>query len=331
MFADYSLDTDWHTFVCIQDGDNQMIYFIIDDEVIASRQSCKVKTDVGMYIGINGNTSTEGQFLGMIDSVELYSKALSLSGYKVNGIDCLDYGKYDYTNESNERMVLPYRIYYPSDYSESDKKYPIILFMHGYGEIGTDNHSQLRITTNQEENKLLTGILERDDCIILVPQCTDPPKYNWVPLNHVWSTGARRNYTEKPTIALEAAQSLFMKIIEDEKVDKDRLYIAGISMGGYATWELLARNPSLFAAAIPICGGGILSSAESLKDTPIWAFHGESDGTVPPSGTKLMVEALKKAGSDKVKATYFPGVGHNCWNNVFATPGVIDWLFSQSK
>ena len=102
-------------------------------------------------------------------------------------------------------------------------------------------------------------------------------------------------------------------------------------MGGYGTWEILARNPELFAAAIPICGGGILSSAESLKDVAIWAFHGEADTTVPPSGTKDMITALKGAGSTKAKATYFPGVGHSCWNNVFAVDGVVDWLYEQHR
>lgn len=334
IFASYKLDTEWHTFMAVQEGDCELIHFFIDGTLIASRPSCDVfRCDVGMYIGINGNTSTEGQFLGQIETIALYKSDLGIKNVKMEGVDGMLKKTYSYTSpKTKETFNLPYRIYYPSDYEESaDKEYPVLLFMHGYGEIGTNNYSQLRITSALEENKLLTNTVKRDNCIIVVPQCTDPPKYNWVNLNHVWSTGARVNYSEDPTISLEAVQSLLNEIIETEKVDTKRLYVAGISMGGYATWELLARNPELFAAAIPICGGGILSSAKSLKDTAIWAFHGESDGTVPVSGTRDMIQALQKAGSTKAKATYFPGVGHSCWNNVFAVEGLEDWLFSQSK
>ena len=102
-------------------------------------------------------------------------------------------------------------------------------------------------------------------------------------------------------------------------------------MGGYGTWELITRNPEVFAAAIPVCGAGIPSMADRLIDIAIWAFHGEADPTVPVSGTRDMEEAIKAAGGTKIQATYFPGVAHNSWIPAFATEELIDWLFSQSK
>ena len=102
-------------------------------------------------------------------------------------------------------------------------------------------------------------------------------------------------------------------------------------MGGYATWEMLARYPEVFAAAIPVCGSGIPSMADKLVNIPIWAFHGLEDGTVPPKGTQDMEEAIKNAGGKLMKATYFPGVGHNSWPNAYATPGLVDWMMEQKK
>ena len=331
-YANFKLDTNWHTFMAVQDGANDVIYFYIDNVVVGSRAACNCVTDIGVYIGINGNTNTQGQFIGQIKEIALYNSTYGYELSRPTGIDSMDKKTYEYTSTTlNQSMSLPYRIYFPTDYSKSDKEYPMLLFLHGYGEIGTNNTSQLRITTAQEENMIIRWMVERDDAIILVPQCHDPAIYNWVGLNHKWSTGAREKLPDNPTVALEAATSLLKEVIEEERVDKSRIYVSGISMGGYGTWEILARNPDLFAAAIPICGGGILSSAESLKDVAIWAFHGTADTTVPMTGTKDMIEALEKAGSTKAKATYFPGVGHSCWNNVFAVDGLIDWLYEQHK
>ena len=102
-------------------------------------------------------------------------------------------------------------------------------------------------------------------------------------------------------------------------------------MGGYGTWEIIARNPDLFAAAVPLCGAGIPSKAADLKDMAIWAFHGLSDPTVPVTGTQDMEKAIKAAGGTKFKATYYSGVGHNVWPYAYAEAGLVDWILSQSK
>ena len=114
-------------------------------------------------------------------------------------------------------------------------------------------------------------------------------------------------------------------------IDKKRIYVCGLSMGGFATWELLSRRPELFAAAIPVCGGGDPRQAEKFKDIPIRVFHGSADGVVLPAFSKLVVEALKKAGSQKVKYTEYAGVGHNSWTETFQNQDVLNWLFQQNR
>ena len=116
-----------------------------------------------------------------------------------------------------------------------------------------------------------------------------------------------------------------------DRVDLSRVYAAGISMGGYGTWELITRRPEVFAAAVPVCGSGIPDMADKLVNMGIWAFHGEADGTVPPQGTRDMEAAIKAAGGTKMKATYFPGVGHDSWIPAYKTEGLMNWLFSQKK
>ena len=237
---------------------------------------------------------------------------------------------YEFSSEDYDYKVdLPVRKYYPTTYETSKEKYPILIFFHGYGEIGHENEKQIRVL--QKPNKLLDMLIETDKCIILAPQCYDPCEFNWVGLNHVWSTGNRDNYPEKPNISLAAAMNLLKEEIETNRVDTDRIYIAGISMGGYACWEALARYPKLFAAAIPVCGGGIRSSCKDLTNIGIRAFHGVIDGTVPYLGTKEMVDTITSLGNKDCIGTYFENIGHNCWDAAYATPHLIDWLFEHHK
>lgn len=236
----------------------------------------------------------------------------------------------EYTDEkTGETFTLPYRVYYPSSYNESDSaKYPLLFFLHGHGECGTDNELHIRVLN--KANRLINMVMEQDNCIIIAPQCPCNVKYEWVPVNHKWDTGSRE-LTPEPTMGLAAAMKILDKFLANDKVDKKRVYAAGISMGGYGTWELITRRPEVFAAAVPVCGSGIPSMADKLVDIGIWAFHGEEDGTVPAQGTRDMEKAIKEAGGTKMKATYFPGVGHDSWIPAYETEGLIEWLFAQSK
>lgn len=238
---------------------------------------------------------------------------------------------YAYKNEkTNTAFDLPYRVYYPSDYStESEKTYPLFFFLHGHGECGIDNEQQIRVLG--KEHRLINMILERDDTIIVAPQCPCSPLHEWVPLFHKWETGSREALTEEPTIGLAAASELLSLFLASGKIDLNRVYAGGISMGGYGIWELITRRPEVFAACIPVCGAGIPSLASRLVDIAIWAFHGDRDNTVPPSGSRDMYEAILAAGGTKARYTELPGVWHDSWIKAYKTEGLVDWLYEQHK
>jgi predicted peptidase len=140
------------------------------------------------------------------------------------------------------------------------------------------------------------------------------------------------------TVGMQAAEALIKEFVgkEENRVDMNRVYVAGISMGGCATWEIMARNPELFAAAIPLCGSGILSTADKLTNIDIWAFHGSADTTVHTEGSRKMYEAIKAAGGTKIIYTELAGQGHSIWNASYTyknaagqTPA--QWLLNQTK
>ena len=118
--------------------------------------------------------------------------------------------------------------------------------------------------------------------------------------------------------------------MKDLPIDAKRVYVTGLSMGGYGTWDLLARKPELFAAGVPVCGGADEATAEAVKGVPVWAFHGAKDGVVKPARSKNMVAALEKAGA-KPKFTEYPTVGHDAWNPAYKDPAMFAWLFAQKK
>ena len=122
---------------------------------------------------------------------------------------------------------------------------------------------------------------------------------------------------------------LLDSVVESLKVDKDRIYLTGLSMGGFGSWTLAASHPKRFAAVAPICGGTSGRHAESLKDVPIWAFHGDNDRVVPIKRTIDIVDAIKAAGGTSVRFTTLEGVGHNSWSSAYATPELYSWMNKQ--
>jgi predicted peptidase len=129
---------------------------------------------------------------------------------------------------------------------------------------------------------------------------------------------------------LAAVFDLIEALCNEHHIDKDRIYLTGVSMGGYGTWDLISRRPELFAAAIPVCGGGDPAQAEKLAKLPIWAFHGDADPLVPVQRLRDMIAAIKKAGGTP-KSTEHKGVGHDAWNATYRDNNVLDWLFAQKK
>lgn len=342
----------WHRITVIMK--NRTIYTYLDGKAVGAFAAKEYTSTTDFYIG--GRNSSDAspvstsQFHGAIDDFKIYDYAFEAKD-SAKSIHAAGYYTYEYVSaDGTQKMTLPYRVYLPTDFNENTNKYPVLYFLHGHGEYGTDNAKQLRVT--KDPNILLDDIVEMDNCIIVAPQtvCDSATNvYEWVasgvgaqPGRHVWDTGMpiRTGTLEETihTVGMQAAEALIKEFVADEKnrVDLNRVYVAGISMGGCGTWEIIARNPELFAAAIPLCGSGILSTAASLKDIDIWAFHGSADPTVLPEGTKKMVDAIQAAGGTKIVYTELAGQGHSIWNPSYTyknaageTPA--QWLLKQTK
>jgi predicted peptidase len=225
-----------------------------------------------------------------------------------------------------ENLRMPYRVLSPKDLAPN-QTYPLVLFFHGSGERGNDNEKQLlhgvqRFATAASRSSY--------PCFLVAPQCpTDLHGQQTM-----W-TGERERMHElklapEPAVPLRTALELFAAILKKLPIDRDKVYLTGISMGGFATWEALIRQPHDFAAAIPVCGGGDANHAERIKHIPIWAFHGANDSTVSVQCSRSMIEMLKKAGGNP-RYTEYPGVGHNSWDRAYAEPELLSWLFSQKR
>jgi predicted peptidase len=221
---------------------------------------------------------------------------------------------------TNAGWNLPYQFYKPK--FKNDKKQPLILFLHGAGERGNDNRKQLihvipYITSDSFQQK--------HPCYILAPQC--PSDNYWAPVNRFeWSFIQGGEMTNSMTGVLE----LLDQIQRIHEIDSERIYIVGLSMGGFGTFDLTARRPDLFAAGVPICGGGDLSRIENIKKTPLWIFHGEKDSVVPVQKTREIFEAIKKE-EKHFLYTEYQGKDHGIWEIAIRENGLWEWVFSQEK
>ena len=216
-------------------------------------------------------------------------------------------------------FTLGYRMLPPKNV-ESDKKYTLVVFLHGAGERGIDNHVQL---IHALPKFVQPEIREKFPCYVIAPQC--PVGQQWV--NTPWGL-KQHDMPQQMSDSLAAVSSLIDDLQKDYPIDASRIYVMGISMGGYGTWDLIMRFPKRFAAAVPICGGADIKQASLIKDLPIWAFHGDSDTAVPTYRSQSMVAALKEAGGNP-KYTEFPNCGHNAWTPAIETPELLPWLFSK--
>lgn len=223
--------------------------------------------------------------------------------------------------------TLPYRLLLPENYDAS-KKYPLVFFLHGAGERGNDNEKQLV----HGAKLFLKEEVRRDyPAIVVFPQC--PQNSFWSNVDFRMENGKRVfgfKAQGEPTIAMKLAQELLYSIMKDYPVNKRQVYAGGLSMGGMGTFEIVRRNPKLFAAAFPICGGGEPTTASVMKKTKWWVFHGGKDDVVPPELSEKMVDALKAAKA-AVKFTLYPDANHNSWDPAFAEPELLSWLFKQKK
>lgn len=226
----------------------------------------------------------------------------------------------------HEKKQLPYRILLPKNF-DPNKRYPLHLFLHGAGERGKDNKSQL-----------IHGaalFLEKSSAypaIVIFPQC--PKDDNWADFtverldNQNVFTFAKN---PQPTWALRAVMALLDSQLENSYIDKDRIYVGGLSMGGMGTFELLKHRPTTFAAATPICGGGHPQNTDVwAQNTPVWIFHGEDDDVVPAFYSKVIIERLLK-NKIEPKITFYEGVYHDSWTPAFAEPELFPWIYKHRK
>jgi len=223
--------------------------------------------------------------------------------------------------------TLPYRILLPMDYDESEA-YPLLVFLHGAGERGNDNEAQL---THGATLFLQDSVRKKYPAIVVFPQC---------PEDSYWSNVDRKRTAKslsftfsvegEPTMAMKSLQRLLGDLLNSYKIDMSRIYVGGLSMGGMGTFELVRRNPDTFAAAFAICGGAHPETANKLTGPSWWVFHGDADVVVDYQHSVNMVDAMKKSGA-KIKFTTYEGVNHNSWENAFAEPELLSWLFANSK
>lgn len=201
---------------------------------------------------------------------------------------------------------------------------PLIVFLHGSGERGEDNQKQL---THIAPLLSSDSIQLKYPSILLFPQC--PQEDYWAPIDIVegqWLTKT----ADQPTESLNKLIRFLEGYIESGKVDKSRIYMAGLSMGGFGTWDILSRKPEWFAAGIPICGGGDTTKVNRYSHIPIWTFHGSEDNVVPVELTRNTVEALRRYNAP-IKYTEFEDVDHHSWYLAIEYPGLLEWLFEQKK
>jgi len=250
------------------------------------------------------------------------SRALALVALLLTAVGCgpeVYWGEHvEYRMEAEvSGQQLGYWLYSPS--SERVQDPPLLLFLHGSGERGSDLegvkvHGPPALIGHRKE---LAGF------VVVSPQC---PENEW------WQSA---------TLA-----ALVDEVLADQpRIDRERVYVTGLSMGGYGVWSLIADYPDLFAAAVPICGGGEpnrlnpdsdfeptfrIESLAGVRELPIWAFHGEGDTVVPLEETVILVEALRELGSD-VRLTTYPGVGHDSWTRTYSDSEVYRWLLRQTR
>jgi len=207
---------------------------------------------------------------------------------------------------------------------DQDQKYPLVVFLHGAGERGNDNVAQLQYFPTQLAQPRWR---DRFQCYVLAPQCREDRK--WVDVD--WSSSGDPEMPETAGEQLQSVMLMIERTLKDEQIDADRVYLTGLSMGGFGSFDLGARHPEWFAAVAPICGAADPSKMAALKSTPIWIVHGDQDEAVPVDRSRSAVKALRDAGGHPIY-TELPGVGHDSWTPSYEdNDGLVPWMFRQTR
>lgn len=207
-----------------------------------------------------------------------------------------------FEKEVTETLSLDYLISLPPGYeAEGETRWPLVVFLHGAGERGGDLS---KVAVHGPPKRVAEG--EAFPFLLVSPQC---PEGEW--------------WTEQPVL------ELIDSLEEKYRIDPSRIYLTGLSMGGYGTWHFACLAPERFAAIAPVCGGGVPFKMRWIKTLPVWAFHGETDPVVPLTESQRLIDVLKRLGNTKVKFTIYPETGHDSWTATYKNPEVYSWLLSH--
>jgi predicted peptidase len=238
-----------------------------------------------------------------------------------------DFTKFDKGSYITTTDTLQYRILFPEAF-DAQKKYPVVIFLHGRGERGSDNEKQL---SNGGKLFLNEELRTKFPAIVIFPQC--PEDSYWSNVKITTDTAGKRTFNfqkgGKPTKSMKALLGMIDNFLEKPYTDHQQIYIGGLSMGGMGTYELLRRKPKTFAAAFAICGGDTLANVNKYKHVPLWIFHGGKDDIVKPDFSIAISNQLKITGKE-VKFNYYPDANHNSWDLALAEPELLPWLFSHT-
>lgn len=204
--------------------------------------------------------------------------------------------------EKDSEQTLQYWLYLPKTYERATTDYPLVLFLHGGGEVGD---SLELVKKNGLPKVIAQG--KQFPFVMVAPQN---------PKDQLWDDAL--------------LLTLLDEIIDTYRIDEDRVYLTGLSRGGFGTWRMAIQHPDKFAAIAPVCGGGLPDYAKRIKDVPVWAFHGAKDRAIPLSRTVAMVEALLAVGGN-VQLTVYPEAGHDAWTATYNNPKLYEWMLQQSR
>jgi predicted peptidase len=223
---------------------------------------------------------------------------------------------------SDGKDTIHYRLLIPDNY-DANLRYPLVVSLHGSGERGYDNEKQLVYIKD-----LFLDSLNRKKypCFVFAPQCPPSPMK--------WSMTDRFiepvSLPEEPSLPMKLVIQTINELQQKYSINEEKIYITGLSQGGCGVYDIIMRNPGLFAAAAPICGWGDTSKAATITHMPIWIFHGDSDNVVSVNHSRNMVYALKNAGGHP-KYTEYPNVNHGSWLNAYKEPDFLEWMFSNNR